>query len=287
VRRALPNRATLCGLPAALAVGTLAIAAVAGLVSRSLRPGALIGGELGLSAWSEVLSDPAFRSAVQFTLVVAVISTAIALLIAVPLGLLARQAGPWVRSLLTVLLPVPHLVVAAATVSWFGPGRLLDRAVFEIPIIGDRFGLGIIVVYVVKEIPFLVLLVVATLDPATDRLDDAARSLGASRWHRWRFILGPRLGWPVGLGSLVVAAFVIGSTEVPLVVGPNRPEVITTYALSIVRINGPIARANAAVALTVAIMVIVGVALGIVALARLSRRARVGLAKSASGGLES
>lgn len=279
------TRASLGGLPAALAVGTLSIAAVGGLVSRSLRPGALIGGELGLSAWSEVLSDPAFRSAVRFTLVAAVISTAIALVIAVPLGVLARRAGPWVRSLLTVLLPVPHLVVAAATVSWFGPGRLIDRAVFEIPIIGDRFGLGIVVVYVVKEIPFLILLVVATLDAATDRLDDAARSLGATRWHRWRFILGPRLGWPVGLGSLVVAAFVIGSTEVPLVVGPNRPEVITTYALTIVRIRGPIARADAAVALTVAVLVVLAVALGIVALARLSRRARVGLRKPSTAEL--
>jgi len=159
-----------------------------------------------------------------------------------------------------ILIPVPHLVVAATTVAWFGPGRLIDRLVGEVPIVGDSLGIGVVLVYVVKEIPFLVLLIVAALDGATRELDEAAQSLGASWRHRWRFILGPRLAWPLGLGALVVAAFVIGSTEVPLVIGPLKPDVVTTYALNVTRVRGPIARADAAVALSVSTMLVAAIA---------------------------
>ncbi len=245
-------------------VGGLSLAAFAGLLSRSLRPGAIVGGAYSTDAWRRVLADDAFWDSVIFTLRAALIATPLAVLLAVPIGVAARGASPWTRALLTALIPVPHLVVASTTVTWFGPGQLLDRLFGTVPIIGDRFGLGVILVYLIKEIPFLVLLVVAALDRETQKLDEAGRGLGASWWHRLRHILLPRLALPLGIGSLVVAAFVIGSTEVPLAVGPVVPDSMTTYALTVQRIRGPVARADSAVALAVTTLVIL--LLGIVAL---------------------
>ena len=261
------RRDRLGAVPSALAVGGLALAAVGGLISRSLRPGAIIGGQLGTAAWERVLTDPVFTDSVQFTLIAALAATVISVAAAIPLGLAVAQAGRWTRSAMGLLIPVPHLVVASVTVAWFGPGRLVDRVAAEIPIVGDRLGIGVVIVYVVKEVPFLVLLVVAALDVRTRQLDEAARSLGAGWWSRWRYVLGPRLAWPVGLGALVVAAFVVGSTEVPLVIGPLRPDSITTYALTVTRLRGPAARADAAVALTVSTLIVVVLAIAIVAFA--------------------
>lgn len=239
-------------LPAMTLVGSLSVAALAGLVSRSLRPGAIVGGSLGFGAWQRVLADTDFREAFWFTLRTSVVATLLALAVALPLGVAVRRSGPLVRSLMIVLLPVPHLVVASATVTLFGPGQLIDRLIGEVPLVGDRNGVGVIVVYLAKEIPFLTVLVAVTVDRHTIRLDEAARGLGASRWHRWRFVVLPRLAAPLGLGALVVGAFVIGSTEVPLVVGPLRPDTLTTYSLTVTRVQGPLARADAAVALVVA-----------------------------------
>ena len=269
-----PRLRSLAGsLPAAIAVGGLSLLAIGGLISRSLRPGSLIGGALSTDAWTRVLADPAFRSAVWFTLLAAFIATVVAVAVSVPLGLALRKRGRRTNAVMGFLIPVPHLVVAATTVAWFGPGRLLDRLVGEVPIVGDRLGLGVILVYVVKEIPFLVLLIGAALDGATRELDEAAQSLGASWWDRWRYVLGPRLVWPLGLGALVVAAFVVGSTEVPLVIGPLKPDSITTYAISITRVRGPIARADAAVALTISTIVIIACAgVALAALGVSSRR---------------
>lgn len=226
-----------------------------------------------MAAWQRVLADADFWEAFWFTLRTSVVATLLALLIAVPLGVAVRRSGPFVRSLMIVLLPVPHLVVASATVTLFGPGQLIDRMVGEVPLVGDRNGLGVIVVYLAKEIPFLTVLVAVTLDRHTTRLVEAARGLGASRWHLWRFVVWPRVAGPLGLGALVVVAFVIGSTEVPLVVGPLRPDVLTTYSLTVTRVQGPVARADAAVALVAATALIFLLAGAGLALSRRRTRA--------------
>lgn len=276
----------LVGLsPALLVVVGLSAASLAGLVSRSTRPGALVDGERSLDAWRRVLSDENFWSAAWFTSHTAVLATLLSVLLAVPLGIALRRSGRLARMSLLILLPMPHLVMASVAVSWLGPGRLVDRLVGEVPVVGDRWGLGIVLVYMVKEVPFLAVLTAAALDPATRRLEDAASSLGASRWHRWRFIVLPRLATPLSLGVLVIAAFVIGSTEVPLVVGPLQPEMLTTHSLTITRLRGPVARADAAVVLLVtSVWVMSLAALGLFVARRLTWLRGSGAVSEASDG---
>ena len=235
--------------PAGLLVGGLLAASFGGLVSRSLRPGRLVGGRLGLDAWRRVLADDGFWDAMLFTLGVALVATVVAVVLAVPLGIAVRDAGPVGRSMMVALVPVPHLVVAATTVAWLGPGQLVDRIVDVPSALGGRSAAAVVLVYVVKEVPFLVLIVAAAIDSTTRGLEDAASTLGATRWHRWRFVLFPQLTKPDAFGALIVAAYAVGSTEIPLVLGPLRPEALTTHALTITRVRGPVARADAAVVL--------------------------------------
>ena len=101
------SRRSTGAIPAAIAVGGLSLVAIGGLISRSLRPNAIVGGELGTGAWSRVLSDPAFRDAVQFTVLAALIATAIAVVIAIPLGLALRTRGPRTNMVMGLLIPVP------------------------------------------------------------------------------------------------------------------------------------------------------------------------------------
>jgi putative spermidine/putrescine transport system permease protein len=164
-----------------------------------------------------------------------------------------------------VPVAAPHLVIASLAVLWLAPGGVVDRVVGRTPgwLIGDGSGCGIILVYVAKEIPFLTLLALAALDDATSELDATAAVLGANGWQRLCDVAIPRLVLPLGAGALVVTAFVIGAVEVPMLVGPTRPDMLGTYALDVVRIDGPRARADAAVAELVAALIVA--ALGSVA----------------------
>ncbi len=237
-------------------VGGLSIAALAGVVTASFRPGALIGGSYGTDAWRRLLSDDAFLDALVFTLRAALIATVLSVLLSVPLAMALRRSTVLARGLVALPLPVPHLVIASTAVLWFGPGGLADRVAQTLPIIADSFGWGVIIVYVLKEVPFLSLLMLAAFGDDDRAREEAARTLGASRWERWKGVLLPQLLRPTLLGSVVVAAFVVGSTEVPQVVGPLSPDALTTWSITVVRVRGPIARPDAAAALVVTSVVV-------------------------------
>ena len=238
-------------------VGGLGVASLAGLVSTSFRPGALLGGSYGMDAWRRLLDDPGFIDALVFTLRAALISTVLSVVLAVPLALALRRSTTLMRGLVALPLPIPHLVVASVAVFWLGPSGLADRVATTLPVIANPFGWGIILVYVLKEIPFLTLLMLAAFGEEDASREEVARLLGASRWERWKAVLLPQLVRPVLLGSVVVAAFVVGSTEVPQIVGPLSPDSLTTWSITVVRVRGPVARPDAAAALVVTSVVIV------------------------------
>ena len=244
-------RSFLGVVPAVLLVGGLSVAALAGVTQASFRPGALIGGSYGTEAWRRLFSDDRFLDAIVFTLRAAFLATIISVAIALPLAMALRRSSALARGLVAVPLPVPHLVIASVTVLWLGPAGLADRIAGTLPIIADPFGWGVIAVYVLKEVPFLALLMLAAFGEDDGSREEAARTLGATRWQRWRAILLPQLARPVLLGSVIVAAFVVGSTEVPQIVGPLVPDALTTYSINVIRIRGPIARPDSAAALVV------------------------------------
>ncbi|MEJ7714523.1 MAG: hypothetical protein WKF40_01965 [Thermoleophilaceae bacterium] len=124
-----------------------------------------------LDAWRGLIDDPAFADAVTFTVRTAVLSTILAAAVALALALAIRHRGTFVRSVLALPVPVPHLIVATVAVLWLAPGGLADRLLGGLPVtlIRDRGGLGIVLVYVYKEAPFLLLLVLAALGRSAPR----------------------------------------------------------------------------------------------------------------------
>ncbi|MDQ4129642.1 MAG: hypothetical protein M3133_01395 [Actinomycetota bacterium] len=130
-------------------------------------------------------------------------------------------------------MPVPHLIVAVVVVLWLGAGGLVERALGSLPLtlVRDRAGLGIVLVYVYKEAPFLALLVLAAWGRTVAEREEAAAVLGAPWWQRLRWVVWPAIRAPLGIGSLIVAAFTFGSFEVPLVVGPTYPPTLAVFAL--------------------------------------------------------
>lgn len=263
-------------MPAFAFVGLIATASLVGVIRTSIRPGLLGENGFSIDAWWRVLADTAFFEAIGFTLWIAAASTVLAITVAIPASLALRRVGPTSRSVLALPVAAPHLVVATLAALWLVPGGLLDRLVGELPLslTGDRRGLGIIIVYVWKEIPFLTILALAALDPATRELEHSAALLGAGPLRRLRDVVLPRLLVPLAGGGMLIAAFVIGAVEVPLVVGPTSPDMLGTYALGVIRLDGPAARADAAVANVVAAALVGALGAGLLLVARRARRHR-------------
>lgn len=255
----------LGALPALGVVGLLFGGVLVGAVRTSLQADPLAGGS-SLDAWQAVLGDARFGAAVAFTVAVTAVTTAVSVIIALPVAAALRGRG-WSRTVATVPVLVPHLLVAAVAVLWLGPGGLVDRLVAGLPfdVVRARSGLGIIIVYLVKEVPFLALLLLSAWDDAVAAREEAAaiHSAGpvATIWH----VVLPAVRGPLLMGSIVIAAFVLGSFEVPLVMGPTSPDTVATYALAVTQVAALSGRAEAAAALLVvtAVAFLLAIAAGV------------------------
>lgn len=239
----------LGALPALGVVGVLFGGALVGAVRTSVQGDPLAGGYT-LDAWHAVLSDPRFAAAVGFTVAVTGVTTGLSVILAFPVAA-ALRGRAWARTAATLPVLVPHLLVAAVAVLWLGHGGLADRLLAGLPIdvVHARSGLGIVLVYLVKEVPFLALLLLAAWDDEVTAREEAAAVHGASPAARLWHVVLPGVRGPLMVGALVVAAFVLGSFEVPLVVGPTRPDTIATYALAVTQVADLSGRAEAAAAL--------------------------------------
>jgi putative spermidine/putrescine transport system permease protein len=149
---------------------------------------------------------------------------------------------------LTVLnlnLSFPHLVWAIGLGLLLSQSGLLARiaavlglidAPAEFPVlVRDRFGIGIILNYVSKEIPFLLLLMLSILRAQPDEYNTVAANLGASRWQTMRYVTLPLVLPGLVAGSLLIFAFVFGAYEVPALLGVRFPRMLSVLALEFFR----------------------------------------------------
>lgn len=253
--------------PACLTLLLLFGGALAGIGRSSLVP---LAGEPSLDAWRTLLSDPAFGAAVRFTLLVTLVSTLLAAAAGLGLAGVLRSRGTLPRALLALPVPVPHLLVATLAVLWFAPGGLAERLLGGLPLdlVRDRAGAGIVLVYVYKEAPFLGLLVLAACGRDLQAREEAAAVLGAGPWQRLRWVTWPAVRAPLVVGSIIVAAFVAGSFEVPLLVGPNSPPTLATFAYEATQGDVIAGQGTAAAALLLVSALSVVLALAVVRFAR-------------------
>lgn len=252
-------------LPALVATLLLFGGALAGALRTSVAP--LPGQAPSLDAWRRVLGDPAFLESLVVTLATALVATTLSVALAVPLAAFLRSR----RAVQTVLaLPVllPHLLVAVVVVLWLGPGGLVDRVVADLPqVVRAPSGAGVVLVYVLKEVPFLVLLLLAAWSDEVEQRVEVAATLGVGRLAALRLVVWPAVRAPLVLGAAVVLAFVLGFLQVPAVVGATDPVLLPVYALDATRIRGLEGQADAAVALLLAsgVALLVAVAAGLLA----------------------
>ena len=128
--------------------------------------------------------------------------------------------------------------MAGALITVIAPSGLLARLVYaagfiqqpaDFPaLINDRYGAGIVLAYVLKEVPFIALMTLALLSRLGDEYEQAARVLGASGVQR-------SLGYlaavsPVRSSSLIVFAFIFGAFEVPFILGRPYPAMLSVLA---------------------------------------------------------
>jgi molybdate transport system permease protein len=176
--------------------------------------------------------------ALQLSLICASLATVVCLVLGVPLAwLLARSGLPGrgvLRALVTVPLVLPPVVGGVALLLVLGRRGLLGQY------LDQWFGVslpftttGVVLAEAFVAMPFLVISVEGALRAADPRYEEAAATLGASRWLTFRRVTLPSVMPGVVAGTVLCWARALGEFGATITFAGNFPGKTTTMPLAV------------------------------------------------------
>ena len=204
-----------------------------------------IGGHaLSLDPWRHLLAYPGFASSLRVTVVVGVATPLLAVVLAFGLCAWAHDR-PWWRRLsaaVTPILATPHSAIAIGLAFVLAPSGWIARAISpwltgwalppDVATVGDALGLALALGLLVKEVPYLVLMIAGALHQVPVREHLAiARGLGYSRQAAWIKVILPQVYPQVRLPVFAVVAFSLSVVDGALILGPSNPPTLAVLAL--------------------------------------------------------
>jgi molybdate transport system permease protein len=184
------------------------------------------------------LSRPETLDALRLSLVSAGLATVVCVLLGVPLAwVLARSAfrgRALLRAFVTVPLVLPPVVGGVALLSLLGRQGVLGRPLLELFGVSLPFTTAAVVVAeAFVALPFLVLAVEGALRGADQRFEDAAATLGATRWYTFRRVTLPMVSPGVAAGAVLCWARALGEFGATLTFAGNFPGTSRTMPLEV------------------------------------------------------
>lgn len=193
--------------------------------------------------YKEVLSRPDMLTSVLYSLKIAFCSATFATVFGVWIcGLLVMGKKTGGVSMRIVQLPiiVPHVVVALFVINIFSQNGILARIAYAMRLISDQQqfpmflynpnGIGVVMAYLWKEIPFIIYFVIALMANINGKLGEAAVNLGAGKWTAFRKVTLPLCKDTIISGFLIIFVFALGAYELPLILGATMPKALPILA---------------------------------------------------------
>jgi molybdate transport system permease protein len=200
-----------------------------------------LAGLLIRAPWSTLpqrLTEPGVLAALRLSLVTATLATVLCLAFGVPLAwVLARSRLPGrrlVRALVTVPLVLPPVVGGVALLLVFGRSGLVGSwldATFGVSL--PFTTAGVVMAEAFVAMPFLVIAVEGALRGADARYEEAAATLGASRWTAFRRVTLPLIGPGVAAGAVLCWARALGEFGATITFAGNFPGRTQTMPLAV------------------------------------------------------
>lgn len=144
------------------------------------------------------------------------------------------------RRLLHIPMLFPYVVAAYAATLLFQQSGLLSRLAYHVGwiqdiqsfpvLINDVFGWGIIIAYVWKTVPFMVLMMFPILMGVQEGWYQTAQTLGASRFKFFIHVVVPLLEQTWLVAVFIVFAFTFSAFEIPYLLGVTYPKTLSVMA---------------------------------------------------------
>jgi putative spermidine/putrescine transport system permease protein len=186
-----------------------------------------------LENWKTILQTRESMDSLFFSLKMGLLSSIGTVVVAFPIALFFRKGGTGkgiLGSIIKVPLFIPALVAAFLILNLISYHGLVNTALMRFNLINeplrmlnDKFGWGVVFIQIWKNLPFVLLIVMAALASIRDDTIDAAKNLGAGYWSVFFRIYVP-LSMPGILVSMILM-FIKAFGDFPIcsVAGPIYP----------------------------------------------------------------
>lgn len=197
-----------------------------------------------LAYWHQILADAEFWDSLGYTFYIALVT--ITLTITAALGLTLFLKKPLQEGFpgfsLYVPLAFPAIVVAFLVFQLASQSGLLSRIAWQLgwitdtarfpDLVNDPYGIGIIVAHTFMAVPFFGLYFMNLYDgERITEYTQVAKSLGASRTQQLFRIEGPILLRRAFPTIVLYTIFVLGSYEIPLILGQQSPQMMSVLII--------------------------------------------------------
>jgi molybdate transport system permease protein len=189
------------------------------------------------SAWTYLTEDAAL-TALRLSMICSLWATGLSILFGVPLAwLLARvefRGRGAVRALCTLSMVLPPVVGGVALFFALGRRGLVGQY------LDQWFGItlpfttaAVVIAQTFVAMPFLVITVEASLRQMDTRIEDASRTLGASRWYTFRRVTVPTIRPALAAGAVLAWARALGEFGATITFAGNFPGTTQTMPLAV------------------------------------------------------
>ncbi|MBD3407467.1 MAG: ABC transporter permease subunit [Candidatus Lokiarchaeota archaeon] len=178
-----------------------------------------------------VVTSPITQKTFSFTIIQALISTIITIVVGLPGAFLIARIdfrGRWlVRAAIVVPFVLPPIAVVVGFIQVFGPYGFFDSFFMLITgsnssIINLAYGVsGILLAHVFYNIPLVILMVSSSLERLNPDLEESADILGASKMQKFRHVFLPHIKTSIMASGMLVFLFCFMSFPIVLALG-NR-----------------------------------------------------------------
>lgn len=200
----------------------------------------------GFAAYRDLLSDTFFLKSLAYSLYVGFASALLSVTIGTVVAYFIWRLPPRLRGhtiAYKIPLVLPHIAVAFIIVLVFSRTGIISSLLFQLKMIGSERefprilysgnGAGLIIAYVYKEVPFVVLMTLSVLQRLDARLFTTARVLGASRIRTFHTVVLPFIGPAVSSTFIILFLYGFGAFDIPFILGESDPQMLPVYVYSL------------------------------------------------------
>jgi iron(III) transport system permease protein len=224
------------GLSVIVLIGVLVYPISTTLISSFIKNGeAITVSNLTLANFWTIFKSSTYRSAIWHSLVIAVLSSLFAVLLALPMAYcMTRVKMPFrnfIMSLSVIPIISPPFIGAYSWVILLGRNGLITRLINSVlgeNIMPGIYGpFGIVLALSLHYFPYVFLIVQGAMAATDPYIEENAEIMGAGRWYRVRTLTFPLVLPSIGAGTLIVFVKALGNFGVPAILGGNY-QVLTT-----------------------------------------------------------